>query len=449
MGAIASVQESALQVAPGQVATTTLTVRNAGQVVDEFTFEVLGDAAAWTTVEPDLVRLMPGAEEVVVVSMAPPTTADLPPGDLPFGIKVNAKEDPEASVVEEIVVAVGVFSSVVAELVPHTSQGSRVGRHDIAVDNHGNELLGVGLSATDPDDRLTFRLQEPELALEPGTAAFTELEVRPRKRFWRGANKTLPFQVVVDHAGGDEPILLDGSMVQKAILPPWLLRALLALLALLLLLWLLWLFLLRPEMESLAQEAADEAAEEAVAEAVEAASSPVAEVEEELAQQEEAVEEAESEVAAQAEELATQEAVVEDLNERLEAVEGTPAPDPLSESIAEEVRLAVVDAPGGGVSTDSFTVQPGEAYEMTDIILQNPDGNEGTVQVTRGSDTLLVMSLANFRDLDYHFVTPAVFQEGEQLVLSLECGELLEDNTECSTRAYVSGNSIVPTEPES
>jgi hypothetical protein len=37
---------------PGAEATVTATVRNTGTLVDQFTFEILGDAAGWATVDP-------------------------------------------------------------------------------------------------------------------------------------------------------------------------------------------------------------------------------------------------------------------------------------------------------------------------------------------------------------------------------------------------------------
>ena len=60
--------------------------------VDQFAFEVLGDAAAWSTVEPSSVSLFPDAEETVQVRFRPPRTADLTAGPVPFAVKVTPNQ---------------------------------------------------------------------------------------------------------------------------------------------------------------------------------------------------------------------------------------------------------------------------------------------------------------------------------------------------------------------
>ena len=66
----------------------------------------------------------------------------------------------------------------------------------------------------------------------------------------RGQPKTMPFAVAVQPEG-DAPIALDGTYLQEALLPKWLLPALLALVALAL----IWFFLLKPEIKSQARDA--------------------------------------------------------------------------------------------------------------------------------------------------------------------------------------------------
>jgi type II secretory pathway pseudopilin PulG len=423
MGAIAALEPSALRVEPGGEVTASLRVRNAGSVVDEFTFEVLGPASDWTVVAPAVLRLLPGSEERATITMRPPRSADAAAGDVPFGIKVNSKEDPSGSVVEEGVVTVAPFAEVTAELLPRTSQGSRRVRHELAVDNRGNERLNVDVIAYDEDERLEFEVADPGLVVEPGQATFTCVDARPRKRFWRGPEKTLPFLVVVQSADGIPPVTVHGTMVQRPVLPKWFWKAVLALLALLLLLLLLWFTVLRPTIESAATEAAEEAASEAAAAAVQdALAGPIAE----------------------------QQAQVDDLTDKVNDVaeilgEETVAPRESTVTAPGDIRLAATDTPGGPPGTDSFTVGEGRSFAMTDIVLQNPAGNRGTLEIRRGTNVLLVVALENFRDLDYHFVAPIIFAEGESLVLALTCTEVTAVGaTACSAAAYVSGQATGP-----
>jgi hypothetical protein len=424
MGAIAALEPTALEVEAGGEATAALRVRNAGSVVDEFTFEAVGIPAEWVTVTPEVLRLLPGSEEQATVTLRPPKSADVAAGALPFGIKVNSREDPDGSVVEEGSLRVAAFAEMTAELLPRTSQGSRRARHDLAVDNHGNERLNTDISAYDDDDLMVFEVKEPGLLIEPGQARFTQVEVRPRKRFWRGPEKTLPFHVVVQSMDGIPPVTVDGTMVQRPVLPKWFWKAVLALLALLLLLLLLWFLVLRPTIETAAADAAAEAASEAAGQAVgDALSGPIADQQ------------------AQIDDLVDQ---GNRLAERLD--EETIAPRDVVTRVPSDIRLAVAPTQGNA-QTQSFTFGEGETYEMTDIFLQNPEGNIGTLEIRRGTETLLVTALQNFRDLDYHFVVPVRFEEGQSLTLFVDCESATgEGDNTCNAAVYVSG-TLISAEP--
>ncbi|MGH3993815.1 MAG: hypothetical protein ACRDSN_15305, partial [Pseudonocardiaceae bacterium] len=231
MGATASLTSAQLAVDPGTTADCTIFVRNTGQIVDQFVVDVLGDAAPWATVEPQVVNLLPGDQAEIAVRFAPPRSAEAPAGPTPFGVRVRSREDPAGSVVEEGVVDVAPFSNVVVELVPRRSRGSRKGRHEIAVDNTGNVPTTVEVMAVDPDENLRFKIDQSVLVVQPGTAAFVRMQVVPRDKFLRGAEKVHPFQVLVNDGSGP-PITADGTMAQRQILPKWLLPALIALVAL-------------------------------------------------------------------------------------------------------------------------------------------------------------------------------------------------------------------------
>src|SRR5713226_8059180 len=160
MGAAASLNPTTVSVEPGAEATTEIKVRNTGKVVDQFTLDVVGDPAAWS-------------------SVSPPRSSDVAAGAFPFGVRVTSKEDPAGSVTEEGSLEVGVFKDLFGELIPRTSRGSREGRHELAVDNRGNLALNADLDAVDPNDALRFRFSTPALVTEPNTATFAKLSVRP------------------------------------------------------------------------------------------------------------------------------------------------------------------------------------------------------------------------------------------------------------------------------
>lgn len=73
-------------------------------------------------------------------------------------------------------------------------------------------------------------------------------------------------------------------------------------------------------------------------------------------------------------------------------------------------------------------------------MLQNPNGDKGILRVKRGDDPLFETRLENFRNFDYHNVTPMVFGPGQRLVLEVECkGVDPELSKQCTSAGYFSG----------
>jgi hypothetical protein len=411
MGALVTLASKALEVVPGSVASCTVTVKNTGTVVDQFTIDVLGDPGAFATAEPPALSLFPGAEGSAVVSFAPPRDSSTPAGALPFGIRARSQEDAAGSAVEEGVLTVGAFSDTFAELVPRASRGSRGATHELAVDNRGNARLNASITAADPDQLLGFDVQPPGLVVEPGTAGFAKVRVRPVQRFWRGQPKTRPFKVAV--AGDDgRPMVLDGSMLQEAILPRWLVPALLALLGLLILAAVLWALVLQPAIKTATTQALADAGftpipsvaaggggggaspapaggspSPAVSPAPGASPSPVA-----------------------------------------SAGPPTPTPAPVGNGVPQDGRLAA-----DGLNPPSATFS--STFYMTDLVFANPNGRAGTLQLLRDGFVLITLRLENFRDLDFHYVTPIVIQKGQKLSFTANC----TSSGACDPSVYYSG----------
>ena len=127
MGASVTLVTPALAVDPGQEVTAEVRVRNTGSVVDEFTLDVLGDAAGWAATEPPVVSLFPGVEGTAKLVLRPPRLASTTAGVVPYALRARSREDPAGSAVEEGTITVGAFSEPFAELAPRTSRGSRAG----------------------------------------------------------------------------------------------------------------------------------------------------------------------------------------------------------------------------------------------------------------------------------------------------------------------------------
>jgi hypothetical protein len=402
MAATATLASKAVTVTPGGEASLEVRVRNSGTVVDQFTLEVLGDASAWAIVEPAVIPLFPGAEAVARVKFKPPKTSSVPARAIPFAVRVRSREDSRASLVEEGVVEVGPFNDTFAELIPRTAKGSTRARAQLALDNRGNVRINARLTAADPDRKLNFVITPPALTAEPGTAGFASIRLSPRQRFLTGPPKVNPYKVHV-HQDGLPTITVDGTMQQEGLIPKWLLPALIALLALLIVLTILWFVLLKPAISSVATQAIApqaSAAQSAAARASTAASS--------------AAQKAPS------------------------GGGGATGANPVGGD-PWAARLAI--NPSSKPLESSITVPQGGGLAVTDLVFENPNGNSGTVYLVRrqsGKDDQILMTirLENFRDLDFHFVTPLVFKENQTMTFSCSPDPT---TSKCDAAVYYSG----------
>ncbi|KAF4406539.1 ricin-type beta-trefoil lectin domain protein [Streptomyces lycii] len=231
-----------------------LRLRNTGDVVDEYRVVPVGDPALWVRVEPASVKLYPGSTGTVELQFAPPRSPDATAGPNPFGVQTVPTERPEAAVVVEGNLTVTPFTEMRAELVPPVVKGRFRGRPVLAVDNLGNVKLTASVTGVESSDQLGFDIHPSNVQIEPGRAAFVRSTVRPQAVTWFGRKETRPFQLAVQRSG-TEPLPVDGTYVQRSVLPHWILATFSILLALAIVFVILW-FTRAPTVQSLATEKA-------------------------------------------------------------------------------------------------------------------------------------------------------------------------------------------------
>ncbi len=402
MGASAALKQATTAVDPGSEASVEIRVKNTGSVVDQFTVEVLGDTSGWATPDPPTLSLFPDADGTARIVFRPPRDPSVPAGTMPFGVMVRSREDPNGSVVEEGAVQVGGFHEPSAELIPRTSRGSRTGRHELAVDNRGNVTLNAQVEGVDPDKLLRFELDPPALAVAPGSAGFAKVRVKPNETFWRGAPKTRPFQLLV-RPDGMEPLSVAGSILQEAVLPSWFTRAVAALALLLVAVALLWLFVLQPQIRSSAEQALKDFGFTPVPGSSAAdrgggtGPSPT--------------------------------------GAGTSPGGGPSSPTPIP---VNPPPSGVQDPFGGRLDQKQSALKPGGTLYITDLVFSNPTGASGDLILQRDAERLLVLRLENFRDLDFHFVTPIVVKNGQTLSLVPNC------TSTCDPSVFLSGYVQTP-----
>jgi hypothetical protein len=383
-------------------------------VVDQVLLDVLGDAKPWTTVEPAQLNMLPGSDAVAQVRFRPPRSSAVAAGIVPFAVRAMSSEDPAGSTIEEGAVEVGQFSDLRAVLAPGTARGRRAAKYRLIVANEGNAPSHAAVSVSDPDLLLDFKVKPATLVSQPGTATYVRLRTLPKKRFMKGQDRPLPFQALIQ-ADDTAPATVNGVMMQEQVLPSWLLPAIATAAVVVAALAVLWFTVLKPEVHTMATQAVNQATKQLTSSAKKA--SDAAQTASVAAQQA-------SHAAQQATgSTGTTGVTKQNGNSNTGSKTSTTkkksttatAPVPVSDMLQSNA------APSKTFSTVTFTIPAKKMLTVTDIVLENPLGDTGLLQIRQGGTSKFVFGLANFRSIDYHFVQPLVFTNSAPLVLAVEC----------------------------
>ena len=425
MTVTAKLENVAPTVEPGATATIGVTVHNGGHQVESYELRVVGEPADWATVEPPVLHVYPGEDQRAELVFAPPRTSAVPAGVRPFGIRAAGTEQPDDVAVPEGRVEVLPFADVSIELTPRASHGRGRARHELAIDNRGNAPAPLAIAGDDPDEAVVVRVQPAELTVPSGEAAFVRVRVRSVRRHWTGLPVTHLFRVSAQLPS--EALAVGGAMLQEPVFPRWLGKAVAAAVAVALALTVAWLALLRPVVRTAAQDAV-QAPVAAVRVSVDRATKDAGEAKSSAG--------AAGRTAAQAGTAASNAATgTKALGDKLvekriltRADVGTPstpgspgsqdavAGASFSQRLESEVAVAATRAA-------PFTVQPRRVVSITDVFFENSQGDTGTVRVLVNEKVLFVKALANFRDLDDHFVTPIALAAGDTVTFETVCAK--------------------------
>lgn len=213
-------------VEPGSEATVAITVRNTGDIVEEYHLRTTGDPGQWAAIEPQTLRIYPGTAGTAHLTFTPPRSSEAQAGAQPYAVKVTPREDRENTFAIEGVLRVAEFADLRAELLPAQTRGWHRGRVKLAVDNYSNVATSAAVSSTNTNTNLQVDIRTPALRLQPGRAQFSKFTVRPGRLLWFGVKAKHQYNVTVTPSGLGQPVTLQGTYSQSALLPRWLQRLL-------------------------------------------------------------------------------------------------------------------------------------------------------------------------------------------------------------------------------
>jgi hypothetical protein len=425
----AELEMPTVTVSPGGTATTTLTVRNDSDIVEAYTLEVVGDCAAWSTVEPARVSLYPGTSETVTLTFAPPRSHEVKAGETPLAVRVLPAEHPESVVVPEGTVTVEPFHELRTELEPRRRRGWLGARFRTAVQNKGNTPVDVAFTGRQAGEELRLGFTPGQKRLEPGESAEIRLKVRAAKLIWFGEPVTWPFEVEAAEAAetsaeakaeGKEPVRpettrpepvrpepVPGEFLQLPVLPKWLLIVLAALLALLI----AWFALVRPAVQSTAKQAVTEAAEEKAArgEQQQGSATPGG---------------ADNPGGSQGQGTGP-DAGTPGGNGGSGTGPGTgTGPGGTGTGGTQQSSATIdVETETGAEKEGTYKVPAGKVFGITDIVVANFQGDEGVLTISFGERKITTIALETFRNQDYHWVTPIQIPENATVTAAVTCAK--------------------------
>lgn len=422
MGAQAVLVPAQLTVAPGTEVAAEITVTNSGRVVDSFALEILGPGAQWTRCEPETVSVFPGQSAVAHVIFRPPADGSVPAGPLTFGVHVRSHEDPAGSVVAEGLLEVQAVTALTAELSPRTdrARGRRRSKHQVAVDNRGNAPATVEVVGFDEQDILDVTASPQQLDVGAGSAAFVTVRAKARHRFWKGPGQTKPFAIEV-RSPGTTPVRLNGTLLNEAVVPGWLPKAIAGVLVAAAALVALWFAAFKPVVKDTATDAANNAAKSALSSAGVnpngGANGP-----------------GNGNGGAPATPT---------------VVPPTSTTPKLSPSPSKPVKPPSTKKPLPAPA-DFSTILTGtnrnlvadekHQLQLTDLLLTNPAGDRGIISISMGTRIIYPpMNLADFPMYDFHVQTPIIVPAGQTFTMNVTCQN--PGGKACSPNVFAAGVS--------
>ncbi len=221
---------------------STISIINRGSVVDQFSVEVEGLEESWYTLSASSVKLFPGGQESITLTIHPPKESSSKAGKYPFSIKAASVENPKETATELGTLEIQPYHEFGAEL--HPTQRVTRGEADfqLTIRNKGNSRETFKFNAQDEQGGCQFRFEDDEVKLDPGESEKVGLWVAAKSRPKFGAKKQYSFQVdVVPGWEKEAAQTVAGQVAYLAMIPRWLVRAIVPIIVVIIAgFWLLW-----------------------------------------------------------------------------------------------------------------------------------------------------------------------------------------------------------------
>jgi uncharacterized membrane protein len=206
-----------LAVDPGSSVTAAFKILNQGSVVDHFETSVEGVPAEWVAERPPVIRLLPGEEHEIAVSILPPRSPQSRAGRYPVSVCIASQDAPHQVARVRGTLTVRAYYQFDLELRPQKGTGISKGDYGLRLDNQGNANLTVELEAVDSEDGCRYAFDPPQAVVPPGQDRVVPLQVRPKAPLPGGVERGYLFTVTARPTEAPEQVrTAQGQWVQIA-----------------------------------------------------------------------------------------------------------------------------------------------------------------------------------------------------------------------------------------
>jgi hypothetical protein len=398
-------------VAPGTTAVLQLTVVNLGDATDSFVLTPVGMPAAWTTINPATVTLFGGAQEIIDVEVSPPLLPSTPAGPVALSVRVVPQTDPDEIASAETSLIIGESFDRRINLLQPALRGRRGATYEFMLENKGNSQASCRLHVVDPTGRVEATFDPPAAGVEPGASTLVRAKVRAKGVQWERHSRTIPFRLEADQPGSPTATA-NATFVQAPVVPEDLWSKLAGLVLVVALAAGGWFGVVKPAI----RDAADEAVRNATVVTTTVAPGVTL-----------------------APGVTTVPGNTSDTGSTVAST--VPVGNPSSSTGSPVAVPLPVSVPQGQSGTNKYAVPVGKTLRITDLVVQNPQLDQGTLVVARDGAALFTYSLTNmYNDVDQPLVTPIELAAGEKLVVTVTCIGLGDQTaTTCGPKVLMSG----------
>ena len=369
---------------PGESLTLKLSVQNLGDATESYTIVPSGLTADWVTVERGNITLFGGALDVVDVQISPPKLPSTTAGPTVVGVRIIPSNEPDETIAAETMLNIQPFDDRRIVALQPVIRARHRASYEFMVENHGNGLASCRIRLIDPSNRVDGNFDPPAVGVAPGGASLVRLKAKAKRGVFRRATRTLDFEVEAEQPG-HEPSATDLSMVQPPTVPGSAIARVLAVAALVGAAVASWFLVVEPTIDDAANDAVDER----------------------LADFDAAV----SEIAEGSDVVVPVTTVAE--------IDGAP---PAAEDGEPAFFRLSVTPPALETADAVFTVEDGMLFDLTDLRIENSNGDAGRATLLVNGEETFVWSLENVRgSLFEPNITQIRLEPGDNLTFSVRC----------------------------